>query len=117
MITGASINLGFTHFRGEGGTKQEQRQVRLREFEIPLNGGFYFTQECEQLQELFPEHYDIISWNQVPDLLEKINYYLEHPQTREKITHDVQNYTLRHHTWDNRFCNLLQELKVCNQLK
>jgi len=112
LVQGASINLGFTHFRGIAGTNKEQRQVRLREFEIPMSGGFYLTQQCQQLQELFPTEYQNISWDKLPDLLDKIDYYLKYPNQREQVTQIIQDLCLKQHTWEIRFRDLLKELKI-----
>lgn len=111
LVQGAAINLGFTHFQGTPGTSTERRQVRLREFEIPMVGGFYITQDCAQMRELF-EVGDVVTWNNLPDLQDKIRYYLDHPTERQKIAQTVQAHCLQHHTWANRFLNLLQELEL-----
>ena len=111
LLQGAAINLGFTHFLGTPGTSSERRQVRLREFEIPMSGGFYLTQDCSQLQELFAVG-QVATWNNLPDLHEKIKYYLERPVERQRISQAAQIYSLQHHTWSNRFSKLLQELKL-----
>lgn len=112
LVQDAAINLGFTHFRGTPGTPAERRQVRLREFEIPMVGGFYLTQDCPQLRELFGVGEHVVTWNHLPDLRDKIRYYLDHPVERQQITQAAQAYCLRHHTWANRFHDLLQELKL-----
>lgn len=112
LLQGAAINLGFTHFLGIPGTSNERRQVRLREFEIPMSGGFYLTQNCSQLQELFEVEQNIATWDNLPELHEKIKYYLENPIERRHITKAAQIHCLQHHTWTNRFNNLLQELKL-----
>lgn len=112
LVQGAAINLGFTHFRGTPGTTAERRQVRLREFEIPMAGGFYLTQDCEQLRELFRVGEQIATWNELPDLRDKIHYYLNHPNERQKLTQAAQSHCLQNHTWANRFRQLLQELNL-----
>ncbi len=112
LVKGAAINLGFTHFQGTPGTPQERRQMRLRDFEIPMVGGFYLTQDCAQLRELFPIGENLVTWDNLLDLQDKIRYYLENPAERLHIAKYVQNYCLQHHTWNNRFRHLLQELKL-----
>jgi spore maturation protein CgeB len=112
LIQGAAINLGFTHFLGTPGTSSELRQVRLREFEIPMSGGFYLTQHCTQLQELFEVGQNVATWDNLSDLHEKIKYYLDYPTERQKIAQLAQVHCLQHHTWANRFRNLLEELKL-----
>ena len=112
LVQGASINLGFTHFRGIAGTNKELRQVRLREFEIPMSGGFYLTQQCQQLQELFPTEYQNISWDKLPDLLDKIDYYLKYPNQSKQVAQVTQDICLKQHTWEIRFRDLLKDLKI-----
>ena len=112
LVKGAAINLGFTHFQGTPGTPEERRQVRLREFEIPLAGGFYLTQDCPELHDLFSIDKHIVTWDNVSDLQEKISYYRNNPTKREEIAQAGQEHSLKHHTWVNRFRELLQELKI-----
>ncbi len=112
LVQGAAINLGFTHFQGTPGTPAERRQVRLREFEIPMAGGFYLTQDCAQLRELFQVGEQVVTWNDLSDLQDKIRYYLDHPAERQKIAQAGQAHCLQHHTWVNRFRHLLQELNL-----
>ncbi|MEM7554061.1 MAG: glycosyltransferase [Cyanobacteria bacterium P01_A01_bin.84] len=112
LVQGAAINLGFTHFQGTPSTSEERRQVRLREFEIPMAGGFYLTQDCPELHELFSIDKHIVTWDKLSDLKEKISYYLEHPTERKKIAQAGQVHCLQNHTWVNRFRELLKELKI-----
>ncbi len=112
IVRGSAINLGFTHFRGTPATRTERRQVRLREFEIPMAGGFYLTQDCAQLRELFDINSDVASWDQLPDLLEKIRYYLARPEERQQISAAGQARCLARHTWQQRFSGLLDDLGV-----
>ncbi|XHR83063.1 MAG: glycosyltransferase [Gloeotrichia echinulata GP01] len=112
LLKGAAINLGFTHFLGTPGTSAERRQVRLREFEIPMHSGFYLTQDCPQLREFFQVGENVATWDNFSDLLQKIRYYLEHPTERLKIAEAAQAHCLQHHTWAKRFSDLLQELNL-----
>jgi hypothetical protein len=112
LVQGAAVNLGFTHFLGKHGTPKERRQVRLREFEIPMLGGFYLTQNCTQLQELFQVGKHIVTWENPSDLKDKICYYLEHPTERDEIGTAARFHCLQHHTWENRFRSLLKELNL-----
>ena len=112
LLQGAAINLGFTHFQGQPGTNSEKRQVRLREFEIPMAGGFYLTQDCEELHALYKVGEQIAVWQDESDLIDKIRYYLNHPAEREKIARAGQTHCLAHHTWANRFRSLLQDLNL-----
>jgi len=112
LVRGVAINLGFTHFKGVSGTTSEQRQIRLREFEIPLAGGFYLTQDCAQLRELFAVGQHLEAWNSTDDLKEKVLYYLDHPDDRRKIAQAGLAHCLQNHTWENRFRELLKEFNM-----
>jgi hypothetical protein len=112
LVKEAAINLGFTHFSGNPGTSTEKRQVRLREFEIPINGGFYLTQDCPQLRELFCLGKTVAAWDSLSDLYDKVQYYLNHPAERQEIAQLAQAHCLQHHTWKKRFSNLLKELSI-----
>jgi len=112
LIRGSAINLGFTHFQGTPGTPEERRQVRLREFEIPMNGGFYLTQSCPQLDELFTVGSEMICWDNLRDLHDKIHYYLDRPAERQSIANAARDRCLKDHTWAHRFSRLLQELSL-----
>lgn len=112
LVRGAAINLGFTHFKGRSGTLGEKRQVRLREFEIPMAGGFYLAQDCSQLRELYEPGRHLDVWDKVPDLSEKIRHHLSHPEERRQIAAAGREHALSHHTWEKRFQGLMQELKM-----
>lgn len=112
LVRGAAMNLGFTHFLGEPGTAAERRQVRLRDFEIPMAGGFYLAQDCNQLRKLFQVGKHVETWDKLPELKEKVRYYIEHPGEGRRIASAGQSHCLRYHTWASRFAELLGALKL-----
>ena len=112
IVAGAAVNIGFTHFRGTPGTPDERRQVRLREFEIPMAGGFYLTQDCVQLNSLYKTGHHLETWSSQSDLSEKLRYYLDRPDARESIAQRGQAHALRFHTWAERFRALLEDLSI-----
>lgn len=111
FVRGAAINLGFTHFKGIPGTPGEERQLRLRDFEIPMAGGFYLAQDCAQLRELFEPGVHVAAWNGVGDLIEKVRYYLSHPDERQRVAAAGKTFCEKNHTWEVRYRGLLNELK------
>lgn len=110
LVRGASINLGFTHFKGTPDTTSERRQMRLRDFEIPMAGGFYLTQDCVQLRELFEVGRHIDTWNNAAELLEKCRYYLDHDELRRTMAQSARAHSLQNHTWERRLAGLLDDL-------
>ena len=69
----------------------------------------------DELRELFEVGDHVASWNQSSDLLEKIRYYLERPAERQRIANAGQAHCLAHHTWQQRFSGLLDELGIRRQ--
>jgi spore maturation protein CgeB len=112
IVEGAAVNIGFTHFKGIPGTTDERRQVRLREFEVPMGGGFYLTQDCPQLRGLYKVGEHLETWANVEDLSEKIRYYLARPEARAAIAARGRAHALTFHTWAERFRGLLRELSI-----
>jgi hypothetical protein len=112
LVRGAAINLGFTHFLGRPGTLRERRQVRLREFEIPMAGGFLLTQDCAQLGSLYEIGQEIETWNDADELIEKAKHYLTLPYRRAEIAERGRQRALQSHTWEVRFRGLLRQLSL-----
>lgn len=110
LVRGAAVNLGFTHFKGVPGTRSECRQLRLRDFEVPMAGGFYLTQDCEQLRELFTPGRNVAAWNDTEDLIAQTRHYLDRPDERRRIAAAARAHCRAHHTWAHRFAGLLDEL-------
>jgi len=110
LVRGAAVNLGFTYFSGRPGTAGERRQARLREFEIPMFGGFYLTQRCAEVTALYREGEHLVCWDGTGELLEQLRYYLPRPAERARIAAEGQRHAMAKHTWETRFRGLLAEL-------
>jgi hypothetical protein len=51
MYSRAKINLGFSTCGDTHKTKNRIVQVRLRDFEVPMSGGFYMVEYMDELKE------------------------------------------------------------------
>jgi spore maturation protein CgeB len=102
----SKINLGFstcgeTHTTpGEGGRIV---QIRAREFEVPMAGGFYMVEHMDELTEFFEPDKEIVCYRTLEELVAKIRYYLAHDEERERIRRAGYQRSLREHTWCHRF--------------
>ncbi len=98
----SKINIGFS---GCATDDNEQRilQIRLRDFEIPMSGGFYLVEYFSELEEFYDIDKEIVCYRNKHDMLEKIKYYLTHDKEREKIRIAGYNRARRDHTWKRRF--------------
>jgi spore maturation protein CgeB len=109
MYSRSKVNLGFsscdTHEAGE-----RILQVRLRDFEVPMSGGFYMVEHMEELEEFFNIGQEIVCYTGKEDLADKIKYYLKHDEERERIREAGHQRCLRDHTWHKRFQMAFREM-------
>src|SRR6185369_6246896 len=85
LFSRSRINLGFSSC-GESHVSGERIvQVRLRDFEVPMSGGFYMVEYLEELEAFFRIGKEIVCYNGPDDLADKIKYYLSHDSEREAI--------------------------------
>ncbi len=103
MYSRSKINLGFSTCGDTHQTNERIMQIRLRDFEVPMSGGFYMVEYMEELQEFFEIGKEIICYEDREDLADKIKYYLDHDSERETIRWAGHQRCLRDHTWKKRF--------------
>ena len=106
----SKINLGFsscgeTHRGGE-----RILQIRLRDFEVPMSGGFYLVEYMEELEEFFEIGREIVCYHGRDDLADKVRYYLSHDAEREQIRLAGFKRCRRDHTWQRRFEAAFREM-------
>jgi len=103
MYSRSKINLSFsTCGNTHVGTKRIM-QIRLRDFEVPMSGGFFMTEYFDELEEFFDIGKEIVCYENKQDLVSKIAYYLKHDAQRERIRKAGHERCLRDHTWHKRF--------------
>jgi spore maturation protein CgeB len=109
LVRGASINVGFTQMDVDP-HREQPRQLRLRDFEIPAAGGFYLAQSCPELSLYYSIGEEIAVWDRAEDLIDRIRYYLARPDERERIARAGRQRILRNHTWLHRFADMAKAL-------
>jgi len=103
MYSRSKINLGFSACGMTHETGERIVQVRLRDFEVPMSGGFYLVEYMEELEEFFDIGKEIVCYSDPEDLVGKVKYYLEHDDQREEIRRAGYERALQNHTWHQRF--------------
>lgn len=106
----SAINLGFNRIIGDDADRPGVTQLKLRDFEIPLAGGFYLVERTEEYEGFFKSGSEVETWETPAELLEKIRYYLEHEKERQAIALAGQARAVAEHTWEKRFETLFAEL-------
>jgi spore maturation protein CgeB len=112
MYSRSKINLGFSSCDTTHQTGERILQVRLRDFEVPMSGGFYMVEQMEELEEFYRIGEEIVCYTDPADLVDKIRYYLSHDSERERIRRAGYERCLRDHTWQKRLAAALQEMAL-----
>jgi spore maturation protein CgeB len=102
LYSRSRINLGFATV-GETHRSERITQVRLRDFEVPMSGGFYLAEHSNELSDFFTPGVEIETWKSQDELLDKCRYYLLHDDERRRIASAGRVRALREHTWEHRF--------------
>jgi len=110
MYSRSKINLGFASCGDTHETKARILQVRLRDFEVPMSGGFYMVEYMEELEEFFEIGKEIVCYSSKEDLTEKVKYYVNHDDERERIRRAGHERCLRDHSWHKRFQTAFHEM-------
>ena len=108
MYSRSRINLNFSEVRMPDGSIG--RHVRLRDFEVPMSGGLYFTGTQDELSEYYEIDKEIICFDTKEELLDKARYYLAHEDEADAVRRAGRERALRDHTWEKRFEKLFAEI-------
>ncbi|HNX28877.1 MAG TPA: glycosyltransferase [Syntrophomonadaceae bacterium] len=84
--------------------------MSMRTFEILGSGGFYLTQWTPAIENMFRNHYHLVWSNSAEETLDLVNYYLAHPELREKIALQGQREVYEKHTYHKRIEQFLPML-------
>ena len=82
--------------------------VNERLFWIPGAGGFQIADENPLVREFYDE--DEVPMSTAEDFKEVFNYYLEHPEEREKMAKKAHERTMREHLYEHRIAKILLPL-------
>ncbi len=109
MYSRSNINLGFSSC-GDTHLTNPILQVRLRDFEVPMSGGFYMVERIDELAEFFDLQNEVVCYQGREDLLKKVRHYLAYPAEREKIRAAGHARAQRDHSWQRRFQKAFAEM-------
>jgi spore maturation protein CgeB len=109
MYSRSRINLGFSSVAD---TTTGIKQVRLRDFEVPMSGGFYMIEYMSELEEFFEIGQEVVCYHDKDDLAAKVQYYLAHDSERERIRKAGMRRARRDHTWHRRFQDCFAQMDL-----
>ena len=102
LYTISTINLNLP-------SPQILSSFQPRVFEISATKGFQIIDHSDDLYQFFNRD-EIVTFKSIGELKEKINYYLQNKEEREKIKDAMYNRVKQEFTWDNQIRILLTKI-------
>jgi len=105
------ISLGFMEVYDEHDcSKRPFLHLHLREFEVPMCGALYFTNYSDELTEFYEPDREVVIFRSEYELVDKVKYYLTHPDEAGKIRKAGYQRAIKCHTYHRRFVELFAKL-------
>jgi glycosyltransferase involved in cell wall biosynthesis len=105
-FSASKIVLGMAWCSADGKTPQ----IKGRVFEYAACKAFQLTNYDKRVTEYFKESEEIVFYQDKPDLLNKIQYYLENGGERDTIAENAYKRASTDHNWDVRFRHIFNEM-------
>lgn len=86
--------------------------IKLRDFDGPMSGALYITNDNPDLKEHFEIGKEILVYKTINDCVQKIKNYLDDNDARERIAAAARQRAIADHTWDYRFATMLKFLSA-----
>ncbi len=100
----SKINLNITHRGIQSGIPQ-------RVFDIMGCGGFLISNYQTELAENFVDGEDLVLYDSIPDLVNKVRFYLEHEEERIRVARNGYEKVKKNHTYDKLLNKMLSVLE------
>lgn len=101
IIKCSKINLNMTN-------RPIKTGLPLRIFDLMGAGGFVISNYQAEIPEHFIPDEDIVLYDSIPDLLDKIDYYLKHDDERRQIAKNGHDKVKEFHSYDVKLKEMLQ---------
>lgn len=104
----AKVNLGFAKVGNSHLEKEPIKQVRLRDFEVPMSGGFYLAEHSDELVECFTPDKEMVFFSSIEECRDKTKFYLKNEILRETIRLAGHQKAIAEHSWQKRFKDVFE---------
>ena len=101
IIKCSKINLNLTN-------RPIKTGLPLRIFDLMACGGFVLSNYQAEIPELFTPGEDIAVYDSIPDMLDKIDYYLTHDDERRQIAENGYRKVKTLHSYDERIAAMFE---------
>ncbi|MDQ6669609.1 MAG: glycosyltransferase [Chloroflexota bacterium] len=109
------VSLGFATAGTSHLSQKRLTHLRLREFEAPMSGALYLTEQQAELAEYFEPGKEVLTYVDRQELLDKARYYLGHQEESERIRRAGFLRARGAHTWQHRFRELFGVLGLAER--
>jgi hypothetical protein len=111
LYSRSQVSLGFLEvYDGHDPTRPVTQHLHLREFEAPMCGALYCTGYLDELAEHFEPDKEVVVYRNQHELLDKVRFYLAHPDAAAAVRAAGLRRALAAHTYQRRFETLFREL-------
>jgi spore maturation protein CgeB len=105
IIRNAQVSLNFCNSKGID-------QLKARIFEVPGAGGFLMTEAVDGIISCFHPGEEVEVAGSIHQMAEKIHYYLQNPEERDRIARKGFERTKKEHLYHHRFEKIMAGLSV-----
>jgi spore maturation protein CgeB len=110
IVAGSKINLNLHSSTVHEGVDPECDAVNPRVFEIAACGGFQLCDPCIGLDAFFDFESELPVYRTLTELRANIDYFLAHPDERNRVAQNARARALRDHTYVKRAQQMLDLL-------
>jgi len=103
LLYGSRIVLNTLHYA-------EIESVNARFFETNGSGAFQLSDYRHILNDLLPIDPELVSFRSIDEAVEKIRYYLQHPEERVEIAQKVYDHFMDNYTYDHLIQYILSSI-------
>lgn len=107
IFCSTDININLHSSTERDGVDPYGDFVNPRTFELASCKAFQLVDERTHLPAIFTPGKEIVTFNSLPDLREKIEYYLAHPEERKAIAEAAYKRVISEHTYGHRIRDML----------
>lgn len=109
VVRASRISLNFAdsglHWRGL--LPYRSAQIKARVFDVPGQGGFLLTEHTPGLADYYALGQELVEFASEGELIERVRYYLSHPDERDRIALAGYRRVRTEHTYTRRLARLL----------
>jgi spore maturation protein CgeB len=106
-----SLNFSGSGQNPGGAERLDQRQIKARTFEVPGAAGFLLTEVAPELERYFAIGSEVATFASPGELVERVRYYLDHPDERDAIARAGHARARAEHTYEQRISEILQQIQ------